>query len=273
MNTAFMNDLKQFSQQTNLGESWGQVLQASESLAATRAGSIGDSDSRSVSASLRSAVDARSAASASLTEAEAWEMAAARVEQSGFAASFDAVGALKANMVGQEKGLATPGNNSATWTDGEVNRLFEAADRGDTQAIGILLSEAQRFGASEGLELAGVSADQGRESAPNAFYENAGSAIAGSSAAHARYAMNSEDVLYNDARSESDVAGKPWSVRADELSANRAKELIQESTEGKLEQVREDLENEGESARTRNADWRDANISGTVDDWIPGLSN
>ncbi|MGH8562319.1 MAG: conjugal transfer protein TraG N-terminal domain-containing protein, partial [Nevskiales bacterium] len=123
-NTALINDLKQFAEQTNLGESWGQVLQSSENIAASRAGSIGDSDSHALSASLRNAVEARETASASLTEARAWESAASSLEQSGFATSFDAVAALKSTMVGQEKGFATPGNNSPIWTGGEVNRLF-----------------------------------------------------------------------------------------------------------------------------------------------------
>jgi len=153
-----------FSVELTLGQ---RLRQASESLASNRAGSVGDSDSKSVSASLRSAVEARSVASASLTEAQAWETAEARLEQSGFAASFDAVAALKSDMVGQEKSIATPGNNSSMWTSGEVNRLFEAADRGDIQAIGILLNEAQRFGAAEGLELAGISASLEAESSPN----------------------------------------------------------------------------------------------------------
>jgi hypothetical protein len=272
-NTALMNDLKQFGEQTNLGESWGQVLQASESLSSSRAGSIGDSDSRSVSTSLRDAVEARSAASASLSEAKAWESAAARVEQSGFAASFDAVAALKSNMVGQEKGLATPGNNSATWTSGEVNRLFEAADRGDTQAIGILLNEAQRFGAAEGLELAGVTAGKADESAPNKFFQSAGGSIAGSSVAHTRHAANADDVLYNSTRSDSDLPGKSWSIRADELNANSAKDLVQDATGDRLGNARRKLEGDSESATASYENWREADIPGSADDWIPGLRN
>jgi hypothetical protein len=271
-NTALMNDLRQFAEQTNLGESWGQVLLASESLASSRAGSIGDSDTRSVSASLRSAVDARASASASLAQAEAWETAALRVEQSGFAASFDAVAALKANMVGQEKNVATPGNNSATWTSGEVNRLFEAADRGDTQAIEILLNEAQRFGKAEGLELAGIST-AADELAPNTFYESTSTSIAGAGAVQTRYGESADAVLYNETRTASALAGKSWSIKADELSASNAKELIEDTTNDRLNSFRERLERGDASMKSKYDEWRDADVPGSADDWIPGLSN
>lgn len=270
-NTALMNDLKQFAEQTSLGESWGQVLQASESLASSRAGTIGDSDSKSVSASLRSAVEARSAASASLTEAEAWESAAARLEQNGFAASFDAVAALKSDMVGQEKGIATPGNNSPTWTSGEINRLFEAADRGDTQAIGILLNEAQRFGAAEGLDLAGVSASLDGESSPNTHFDNASSAVAGAGASLSRHQANSADVLNHEARTDSDLPGKAWRIKRDALNSETEQQIIEDATTAELDAFRGDLENEAESARSRHEEWRNADIPGAADDWIPGL--
>jgi hypothetical protein len=272
-NTALMQDLKQFAEQTNIGESWGQVLQSSEQLASRRAGSVGDSDSKSVSASLRSAVEARDSSSASLSEARAWETAAANLESSGFAASFDAVAALKANMVGQEKGLATPGNNSPTWTGGEVNRLFEAADRGDTQAIGILLNEAQRFGAAEGLQLAGVSSAVGGSAAVNTFYERAGDAIDGGGAAQADYAGNAENVLYNETRSRSDLPGQQWAMKTDEINARDADQTIKDATDAQLQKVRGDIDEDANSARGRNDDWRNANIPGAADDWIPGLGN
>jgi conjugal transfer mating pair stabilization protein TraG len=272
-NTALMNDLKQFAEHTNLGESWGRVLQSSESLASSRAGSIGDSDNQSVSAQLRSAIEAREASSASLTEARAWESAATGLEQSGFAASFDAVAALKSNMVGQNKGFATPGNNSPTWTGGEVNRLFEAADRGDTQAIGILLGEAQRFGAGQGLDLAGVSVGVGSEAAPTSFYESASRSISGSGAAHSRYGESAERVLYNEARVDTELPGKTSAIKIDEINVRNAKQTIQGATNAAVDKVRGDLDEKGESARTRHDDWMGANIPGAADDWIPGVEN
>jgi hypothetical protein len=272
-NTALMNDLKQFAEQTNLGESWGQVLQSSESLASSRASSVGDSDSKSLTASLRSAVEARDSASVSLTEARAWESAASSLEQSGFAASFDAVAALKSNMVGQDKGFATPGNNSATWTGGEVNRLFEAADRGDTQAIGILLNEAQRFGAAQGLDLAGVSTGPGGGAAANSFYDSSRSAISGSSAAQSHHAENTQSVLFNEERSNSDLPGKQWAIKTDEINATNAHDTIREATNAELDKVRSDLDGQSGSARSRQDDWKGANIPGAADDWIPGLGD
>lgn len=272
-NTALMNDLSQFAEQTNLGESWGQVLQSSESMASSRAGSVGDSDSKSVSASLRSAVEARDSASASLSEARAWETAASSLESNGFAASFDAVAALKSNMVGQEKGFATPGNNSPTWTGGEVNRLFEAADRGDTQAIGILLNEAQRFGAAEGLQLAGVSSGVGGSAAVISFYKDAGDAIDGGGAARADYGGNAENVLYSEARSRSDLPGQRWAMKSDEINARIADQTMKDATDARLQKTRGDIDEDANAARERNDDWRNANIPGAADDWIPGLGN
>ena len=268
-----MNDLKQFAEQTNLGESWGQVLQSSENIAASRAGSIGDSESHALSASLRNAVEARETASASLTEARAWESAASSLEQSGFATSFDAVAALKSTMVGQEKGLATPGNNSPTWTGGEVNRLFEAADRGDTQAIGILLNEAQRFGAAQGLDLAGVSVGVGDGAAANSFYDSSRNSISGGGAVQSQHAENTQDVLYNGARVDSELPGKEWAIKTDEINARNAHETIRNATNAELDKVRSDLDEESGSARTRQEGWKDANVPGAADDWIPGLGN
>ncbi|MEX2258306.1 MAG: conjugal transfer protein TraG N-terminal domain-containing protein [Woeseia sp.] len=272
-NTALMNDLKQFAEQTNLGESWGQVLQSSENIAASRAGSIGDSDSHALSASLRNAVEARETASASLTEARAWESAASSLEQSGFAASFDAVAALKSTMVGQDKGFATPGNNSPTWTGGEVNRLFEAADRGDTQAIGILLNEAQRFGAAQGLDLAGVSVGVGDGAAANSFYDSSRNSISGGGAVQSQHAENTQDVLYNGARLDSELPGKEWAIKTDEINAKNAHETIRDATNAELDQVRSDLDEEGGSARNHQVSWRGANVPGAADDWIPSLGN
>ena len=212
-------------------------------------------------------------ASASLSEARAWETAESSLESNGFAASFDAVAALKSNMVGQEKGFATPGNNSPTWTGGEVNRLFEAADRGDTQAIGILLNEAQRFAAVEGLELAGVSSGVGGSAAVNSFYEGAGEAIDGGGAVRADYRGNAESVLYNEARSRSYLPGQQWAMKSDEINARNADQTIKDATDAQLQKVRGDIDEDANSARERNDDWRNANIPGAADDWIPGLGN
>lgn len=272
-NTALMQDLTQFADQTNLGESWGQILQSSEQLASSRAGSVGDSDSKSVSASLRSAIEARNSASASLSEAQTWESAASSLESSGFAANFNAIAAVKSSMVGQEKGFATPGNNSPTWTSGEVNRLFEAADRGDTQAIGTLLNEAQRFGAEHGLELAGVAIGMGNSAAVNTFHESAIDAISDGGVVRASYGGNAENVLYNEARSNSELPGQHWAIKTDEINARNADQIVKNATDTQLRQARGDIEEESNLARDRNDDWRSASIPGGADDWIPGLGN
>lgn len=269
-NQAFIADLRQFSEQTNFGESWGQVLQASEQVASAKAASVGDSESTSVQASLQSAVRAQASSSASLTEARGWEAAAARMEQSGFATNFDAVAALKADMVGQPKSIATPGNNSPVWSQSEVNRLFIDADRGDTQAIGTILHEAQQFGIEKGRELAGVAAGGDGAQSVQTFYDEARSGVTGSDTVAAHHGSNTDAVRYSD-RAASDLPGKEWELKSNALRADNTLKTVKTATDSQLNKVRNNLDQQGADQQRKHDDWREANIAGAFDDWIPGV--
>ena len=107
----------------------------------------------------------------------------------------------------------------------------------------------------------------------NTFYEGAGDAIDGGGAVRADYEGNAESVLYNEARSRSDLPGQQWAMKADEINARNADQSIKDATDAQLQKVRGDIDEDANSARERNDDWRNANIPGAADDWIPGLGN
>ena len=127
--------------------------------------------------------------------------------------------------------------------------------------------------AAEGLQLAGVSSGVGGSAAVNAFYEGAGDAIEGSGAVRADYGNNAENVLYNEARSNSELPGQQWAMKTDEINSRNADQTVKDATDARLQRIRGDIDEDANSARERNDDWRNANIPGAADDWIPGLGN
>ena len=62
-------------------------------------------------------------------------------------------------------------------------------------------------------------------------------------------------------------------MKTDEINARNADQSIKDATDARLEKVRGDIDEDANSARERNDDWRNANIPGAADDWIPGLGN
>ncbi|MDX1488779.1 MAG: hypothetical protein R3268_11300, partial [Acidiferrobacterales bacterium] len=87
----------------------------------------------------------------------------------------------------------------------------------------------------------------------------------------ADYGGNAESVLYNEERSRSDLPGQRWAMKTDEINARNADQSIKDATDAQLEKVRGDINEDANSARERNDGWRNANIPGAADDWIPGL--
>ena len=272
-NTALLSDIKQFADTTNIGESWGQVLQASEQLSSQRAESVGDSDSQSVQASLQSAVRAQASSSTSMSEARAWESAASRTEQSGFSASFDAVGAIRNSMIGQEKGAVTIGSSSSTWISNDVDNLFQSAAAGNTGAMSILLNESRSFGAEHGLELAGVANGVGGSGDAQSFYSDSSAGIAGGGAVDAQHESNAGAVLYNEARVDSNLPRTESDVKSAAIRADNSVNTVKSATDSELDKVRKNLDDQGAAQRSNYDEWRDANIPGAADDWIPGLGN
>ena len=74
-------------------------------------------------------------------------------------------------------------------------------------------------------------------------------------------------------RSRSDLPGQQWAIKTDEINTRNADQTIKDATDAQLQKVRGDIDEGANSARERNDNWRNADIPGAADDWIPGLSN